>query len=161
MRLSKMLTLSICCSVLIAGSSVWAQEKAQDAQNAQNATSGKIKDANVLPKKSMVKIAPVQAKPKNPAQNIDQLEKQLNEVIKANQRLQEDYLRRMEKIRAISDQAKIHRKILEQIKAQTPQQGSAVQQAIQQEKIRLIAEQARKNEELLKTLRAGQQKSST
>ncbi|MBI4970975.1 MAG: hypothetical protein HZC17_03950 [Candidatus Omnitrophica bacterium] len=93
-------------------------------------------------------------------QNIDNVNKQLTEVIAANQKLQEDYMRRIEKMREISNQAKIHQRILEKIKKQTPSESSAVQQAIQQEKIRLIAEQARKNQELLKTLRSGQQKIS-
>ena len=93
-------------------------------------------------------------------QNIDKVQQQLSEVIAANQKLQDDYMKRIEKMREISNQAKIHQRILDKIKRQTPSESSAVQQAIQQEKIRLIAEQARKNQELLKTLRSGQQKIS-
>ena len=94
-----------------------------------------------------------------PQQNIDKVQKQLGDMLAANQRLQEDYTKRVEKMKAISDQARIHQRILDKIKNQTPS-DSAVQQAVQQEKIRLIAEQARKNQELLKALRSGQQKTS-
>jgi len=98
--------------------------------------------------------------PKKTAQNVDLVQKQLDDVIRANQNLQEDYSKRMEKIQAISTQARIHQKILNNIKGKAPSPSSVVQQAVQQEKIRLIADQARKNHELLKTLRSSQQKSS-
>ena len=94
-----------------------------------------------------------------PQQNIDKVQKQLGDMLAANQRLQEDYMKRIEKMKAISEQARIHQSILDKIKNQNPS-DSAVQQAVQQEKIRLIAEQARKNQELLKALRSGQQKTS-
>ena len=93
-------------------------------------------------------------------QNIDKVQQQLKDVLAANQRLQEDYMTRIEKMKAISDQARIHQQILDKIKQQTPSGTSAVQQAVQQEKIRLIAEQARKNQELLKALRSNKQKTS-
>lgn len=84
---------------------------------------------------------------------MDRIQKQLDDVILANQRLQEEYLRRMEKIRALSGQAKIHRDLLEKIRLQSGSEASPIRQAVRQEKIRLIAEQTRKNQELLKTLR--------
>ena len=90
-------------------------------------------------------------------QNIDKVQQQLKDVLASNQKLQEDYMKRIDKMKAISDQARIHQQILDKIKKQTPTGTSAVQQAVQQEKIRLIAEQARKNQELLKALRASKQ----
>ena len=108
----------------------------------------------------MVSISKVQRPLMTSPQNIDKVQQQLSEVLAANQRLQEDYMRRIEKMKAISDQARIHQQILDKIKKQIPSESSAVQQAIQQEKIRLIAEQARKNQELLKALRSNKQKVS-
>lgn len=93
-------------------------------------------------------------------QNIDKVQQQLKDVLASNQKLQDDYMKRIEKMKAISDQARIHQQILEKIKNQSSTGTSAVQQAIQQEKIRLIAEQAKKNQELLKALRSNKQKTS-
>src|SRR3989338_3688159 len=60
-------------------------------------------------------------------QNIDKVKQELNDVIAANQKLQDDYLKRIEKMRDISNQSKIHQRILDKIKRQTPSESSAVQ----------------------------------
>ena len=145
------------CLLLTNGNSVFAEE----AKVADAVDTVKEKTIRNAAQESMPQVNPVKAKTFGTRQNIDKVQKQLNEVIANNQKLQEEYLKRMEKIRAVSTQAKIHQKILDKIRTQTPQNNTAVQKAVQQEKVRLIAEQARKNQEVIKSLNTGQpQKSS-
>ncbi|GEM_PF-3353467 len=133
---------------------------AQQAQESQPQTKPTITEKEpITVKGGTVKISKAPKTQQNPAQEIDRVQEELQQVLMANQRLQQDYVRRMEKIQQITAQAKIHQKILNQIKTNTSQQSSAVQQAVQQEKIRLIAEQARKNQEMLKALRQSKQQS--
>ncbi len=90
-------------------------------------------------------------------EDLAKIQNQLNNVLLANQRLQEDYLRRMQKIRAISTQAKIHQQILDQIRSQDTPETSAIEDVIRQEKVKLIADQARRNQEILQSLRTSRQ----
>lgn len=133
MRFRDRLFILLGIFLIVSGSTLFAEEK-QDA----------AKQEAVLKKPS----------PVTPSQNVEKIQKQLEDVVRVNQLLQEDYLKRMEKMRQVSEQARIHQKILDGIRNQTPEEASIVQKAIRQEKIRLIAEQARKNQELLNSLRS-------
>lgn len=160
----KILIVSFGFFLLASGSAICAEDKEQNDQAAEVQKVLNDADANTAQNISPVAKAssapPLKANFKKSNQNVDQVQNQLKDVIKTNQGIQEDYMKRMEKIQAISMQAKIHQKILENIKNQSPSRPTTVQQAVQQEKIRLIADQARKNHELLKTLRSTQQKTS-
>jgi len=94
------------------------------------------------------------------AVELTKLQKQLENVIQANQRLQEDYVRRMRKIKAISTQAKIHQRILDKIRVQQPINSPGIESSMRQQKLNLISQQAQRNQELLQSLRESKQNPS-
>ncbi|MBI4398629.1 MAG: hypothetical protein HY586_05845 [Candidatus Omnitrophica bacterium] len=99
-----------------------------------------------------------QPSPENSTEDVKRTERELQHMLAANQKLRQEYEERMRQVEQITAQAKVHQRILNQLKTQISPGASVTEQALRQEKIRLIAEQTRKNQELLSSLESPKQK---
>lgn len=104
---------------------------------------------------SAIGDVPVETVQSNVAE-VAQIQERISNIIKVNDSLKSRYKEQAKDIEQISVQAKVHQKLLTELK--TPPTSSTVYPAqdatemLRQEKIRLIQEQTQKNQDFLETL---------
>jgi len=182
-----LLFVSVVCmmNLVLAGDGAWAKkeektkkvpvavpEQEKDTEAAGPLTlvpsvPGKIPGVPDIPKVPKVStplsnVYPVSVPTVTP--DIDKIQKQINGIIKLNESLKVKYQAQASEIQRITEQAKIHRQILEnmsKIKGKRASfTSSGTEEVLQQEKVRLIQKTTEENQKYVETIgREDKQKS--
>lgn len=108
----------------------------------KNPTEKKGPTASAVPTK-----APV------PRVNVEEVNRQLQDIIKLNDALKVNQVATAAEIQQIQEQAKIHQRLLQKLESgEEAVNRSEVNEVLRQEKIRIIREQTSRNSEIVKTL---------
>lgn len=92
-------------------------------------------------------------KPSLPQVDVEDVNRQLQDIIKLNDALKINQVATAAEIQQIQEQAKIHQQLLQKLETtETAVNRSEVNEVLRQEKIRLIREQTSRNTEIVKTL---------
>ncbi len=95
------------------------------------------------------------------AADVKKIQDQIQNMIKVNEALKVRYANQAAKIQRISEQARIHERILKQLAAVDSRKSARgamdAQEILKQEKIRLITEQTKRNQEILDNLQREKQ----
>ena len=116
-----------------------------------------------IEKLSASHIQPIQPiHPIDNAPNIQKIQKQINDIIKLQETLKQTQQGQLSEIQKIIDQAKIHQRILDDIKMTKASRErvtpAATEQLLEQEKVRLIGNETEQNKKRLENLAQGGEK---
>jgi len=110
------------------------------------------------PKPAAVPDIPRVYKPVPAVPDIQALQKQIQEIIALNENLKLRYRGQVAEIQKISEQARIHQRMLQQFahaNVKAPYRAEDVKTILEQEKIRLIQVQTRENQNFIRNLEQG------